>query len=260
MNKTNKVVLILLIIIILLGGIYLISQKSNEMTVQNAENSQKEQQTTEKGKVVFSVTDATTEMKNISEVNMQISKVEMHDATGGWTTVSTTPHSYDLLKLNTDNQSKLLTNVDAYNGTYDQVRIQIDSVKVKDKSGNTKEAKMPSSELTINTKVNVNSNETSSVNFDFLASESLFTATNNEDYVFAPVVKTETKSNANINIDSDNVVLISGGQTDDTNTIGMDLKGNLKLNFKLDAGSQIKINNDNTLSTSSKVDVVNVLR
>ena len=247
MNTTNKVLLTLVAVIIIVGSIYIFSQKRSN-TNTSAETLARNQDNASEGSVIFSVTDATADMNSISEINMQVNKVEIHDNTGGWTTVSTNPRTYSLLKLNAENKSELLSNnMEVKSGTYDQVRLTLDSIAIKTKSGTTKTAKLPSNELTLNTNLVVNDKQTSSVNFDFLASKSLFTADTGE-YVFAPVVKTESKSNADVNIDSNNVVVISGGQIDSTSTSGMDLDGTVKLNFELSGTTQINLNSNNTLN------------
>src|SRR3989344_171892 len=42
------------------------------------------------------------------------------------------------------------------------------------------------------------------------------------EYVFAPVVKTESRSNADVTVGTNSVVTIGGGKVDDENTSGMD--------------------------------------
>ena len=155
-------------------------------------------------------------------------------------TVSTTPRVYNLLVLNAENRSELLADANIKAGTYDQIRLMVDSISVKTKTGAVKEAKLPSGELKINTRLVVNANETSSANFDFLADKSLH-VTGNGSYIFAPVVKFETRSSADVSVSVDSTVKITGGRSDDQNTVGMDVDGTIKLNFQISGNQKLNI-------------------
>ncbi len=248
MNKTIGVIIGLIVVI---GGIYLIT-RTPKTTTDNTYGTTEDQSTSTtgaKGRVVFSVTDAAVDMKTISEINMKVNSVDVHNNTTGWMTVSTTPRTYSLLSLNARNESELLADIQAGVGTYDQIRLMVDSISVKTKAGATKEAKLPSGELKINTTLVVTADNTASVNFDFLADKSLHT-TGNGGYIFAPVVRTESKSDADVSIGTGSVVTIIGGHVDSSNSVGMDVDGSIKLNFQiksdqkldLDANNMIKIN------------------
>jgi len=82
--------------------------------------------------------------------------------------------------------------------------------------------------------------QTSSVSFDFLASKSLH-MTGSGEYVFAPVVKTESRSNADVTVGTNSVVTIGGGKVDDENTSGMDIDGSVKINFEIKANQKLNI-------------------
>jgi hypothetical protein len=186
-------------------------------------------------------------MGDVSEISMKVNKVDVHNSTSGWTTVSNTSRTYNLLDLKAKNESKLLAEIKTKSGVYDRVRIQIEGVLVKEKMGTVKEALLPSGNLDINTNLVVSSGKISSVNMDFLADKSLFKSDKGQ-YVFAPVVKTETRSNADVTVDANGTVLINGGSVDDTSTMGMNLDGNIKLNFMLDPNQKIEIKADNTFN------------
>lgn len=245
--------IILGIVIVIAGAMYFMQRpadvannvdiNSTNQTNQNGEN------TEATGRVVFSVTDAAADMGAVSEINMKVNSVEVHSATSGWATVSTTPRTYSLLSLNQRSQSELLADADIRAGTYDQIRLNVDSVAVITKAGATKVARLPSGVLTISSELIVNANETSSVNFDFVADKSLHTTANGE-YVFAPVVKTETRSDTTVSIDSKSVVTINGGNVDDTTTVGMDIDGSIKVNFQLKSNQKLNIGTDNKIELS----------
>ena len=244
----NKTIGIIVAVVVILGGAYLLMRAPGPTdTNVNGEPVNTEENggaaAGAQGRVVFSVTDATADMSAISEINMKVSSVDVHSTGGAWTTVSTTPRTYSLLALNAENKSELLADVNAQVGTYDQVRLVVDSVAVKMKAGATKEAKLPSGELRINTKLVVKGDATSSVNFDFLADKSLH-VTGSGEYIFAPVVKTESKSEASVTVDSRNEVSIEGGRTEDTNTVGMDIDGSVKLNFQINSKQKLSLGAD----------------
>lgn len=243
----NKIIGIIVVILVIVGGIYLFTQTSNiSSTNSDTSTPNNTEGVTTQGRVVFSVTDAALDMNTISEISMKVNSVDVHSTTSGWTTVSTTSRVYNLLALNANNESQLLADINTEVGTYDQIRLMIDSISIKTKAGVFKEAKLPSGEIKINTNLVVNANTTSSVNFDFLADKSLH-ITGSGAYIFAPVVKTETKSNATVNVDIKNVVTVNNGHLDDTNTVGMDIDGNVKLNFQINSKQQLDLDSNNTI-------------
>lgn len=243
---TNKTIMwIVVVALVVVGGIYLMMNTPNT-TDTNSEATQQSQKVDAEGRVIFSVTDAAANMGTISEINMKVNSVDMHSSTEGWVTVSTTPKTYSLLMLNAQNKSELLADINAKAGTYDQVRLIVDSVSVKTKAGVTSIAKLPSGELKINTKIVINADETSSVNFDFLADKSLH-VTGNGSYIFAPVVKTETRSSGEVSVDSYSVVKINGGTVDDSNTVGMDIDGSVKINFLINAKQKLNVDANNVI-------------
>jgi hypothetical protein len=236
MGKTVGIIIVLLVIA---GGIYFYMNNAN-----NPASNMNGAQSGTSGRVVFSVTDAAADMKTISEVTLNVSSVSMHSTAQGWVTASTTPRSYDLLALKASGEADVLADTQVATGTYDQVRLAVSSVKVKSKTGATTEAKLPSGELKIMTKVVVASGNTASVHLDFLADKSLH-ATGNGGYIFAPVVKTDSKSSANVSVAASGAVSISGGHTDDSSSSGMDIDGSVKANFELNQSQNFEIGPDN---------------
>src|SRR5665213_1976884 len=197
------------------------------------------------GKVIYSITDAATNMGAVTEVDMTASQIDMHSAANGWITVSTTPQTFNLLELNAKNQTSLLAGVNIPVGTYDQVRLTIDKIVVKTNDGATNTAKLPSGMLTVNANVVVKDGATTSVHFDFLASKSLH-LTSDGKYIFAPVMHVQTKSDADVTVDANKVVTISNskGKIDSDENVGMDINGSVKANFELDAKTQFDVVND----------------
>ncbi|MEI7709643.1 MAG: DUF4382 domain-containing protein [bacterium] len=252
MDKPTSIVVGVLLVVAIGFGIYFISNTPNTESPNTNTTETNTPDTASSGRVVFSVTDVATTMSTISEVNLKINSVEMHSATKGWINISNTARTYSLLMLNTKKESDLLVDTSVQAGSYDQIRLTLDSVAVQTTAGKTVVATLPSKQLVISTVLTVSPNLTSSVNLDFLASKSLHTTTTG-GYIFAPVVKTEIKSNANVTVGTGNVVTITGGTIDDTSTVGMDTNGQVKLNFSIDP--TIKLN----VIGNSVTDVTNPL-
>ena len=256
MNK--KVIGIIIATVVVVGGAYLLMQspKTNTNTQSptntntNSQNPVSGTVTTTTttttsnatGRVVFAISDATLDMSTISQINMTVSSIEIYNQANGWVTVSGTPQTYNLLDLNAKNQSKIFSDFQAPVGTYDQMRLTVDKIVVVTKAGVTQEAKLPSGVLKINTTLVVKNGGTSSVNFDFLADKSLH-MTGNGGYIFAPVVKTQTKSDVNATVNGDNTVKVDGGHVDTDATAGMDINGDVKANFQLNATDKFDVIN-----------------
>ncbi len=135
-----------------------------------------------------------------------------------------------------------MADISAQASSYDQVRLDVSKIIVKTKAGATKEAKLPSGELKINTNLVVKSDTTSTVSFDFLADKSLH-LTGNGEYIFAPVVHTLTKSDAMVKINADNSVTVIGGKLDDEGDEGMDIDGTVKADFEIKSDTKLDITN-----------------
>lgn len=233
----NKVVWFAVALVVILGAIYFIGMSSRN---KSDTASQMGNESGATGRVVFSVTDAAVDMKNVSEININIRQLDVHSAASGWITVSTSPQSYDLLELNASGEWKLLAEAELPAGSYDQVKLTVDDALITTKAGVVEETKMPSNELVLRTTFVVKEDQSTSVNFDFLADQSLHVAQNGE-YVFAPVVKTETRSSANVAVAANGTVSITGGVVDSDNTLGMDLDGSSKMNFRIGVDQRLNI-------------------
>lgn len=251
MNNKTALGVILGIVVVIAAVIFMMSRPvpNSELNENDNFNTTDQVDSDAQGRVIFSVTDAAADMGTVSEINMKVNSVEVHSEASGWATVSTTPRTYSLLDLNERSESELLAEVNMQAGTYDQIRLNVDSVAVITKAGATKIAKLPSGQLLINSKLIVKANETSSANFDFLADKSLHT-TGSGEYIFAPVVKLETRSNTNVSVNSASVVSIDGGNVDDSVTIGMDIDGSIKANFQLKTTDKLKVGTDGKIEIS----------
>jgi hypothetical protein len=244
MNKTLGIIIVLLVI---LGGAFYLSNN----TVEKSDSNKSGKMKSTEGRVVFSVTDAAADMGAVSKITLKISKVEVHSAADGWVTVSTTPRTYSLLELNARNEFELLADVNVKANTYDQARLTTDGVSIQTTDGATHTAKLPSGVLKINTELAVRAGETSSMSFDFIANKSLH-ITGNGQYIFAPVIKAETKSNTNVEVNTNGIVEISGGRTDEVSNVGMDIDGSVKADFQIKAAEKLEIGTDNVIKLKLK--------
>jgi len=225
----------IIVVVVLVGlGIWLTGNKPTEVPEGNPSG------LSGQGSVVFGITDAAADMKNISDIRMTVSKIDLHSTADSWVTVSSETETYDLLALNASGDVVLAgwTNVAA--GTYDEARLAVDKVIVVMKDGSTKTAKLPSGELKFMQDVTIAANATSSVTLDFLGDKSLH-LTGNGVYVFTPVVEAETRENAEVAVDGQDRLTINKGTVRGKSSFGMDLNGEVKKNFQVKADAKIEI-------------------
>ena len=183
------------------------------------------------GKVVFAVTDATADIKNISSINITVNEISVHSEAKGWVVVSTATKEFDLLQLKSSGTLELAAEANLNAGTYDQVRLNISKVVVV-KGGQSMEAKLPSGKMTLSGKLVVDADTTSTITFDFLADKSLH-MTGNGKFILTPVVRLETKSGADVSFEGKKVK-IKGGKIEHENTHGMDENGKIKVGIRFD--------------------------
>lgn len=193
-----------------------------------------------RGQAVFSVTDAAMSIRNVNEVMLTVDKVEVQGAALGWVAVSNDTKRYNLLALNASGKAQVLANASLAAGKYQQVRLHVSDAAVSEKSGAVKHAKLPSGELKIVGGFTVATDTSASITFDFMADKSLH-LTGQGQYIFAPVVKTEMRSDAQVVVAADGSVSVNGGNVEARTNAGMDIDGTVKANFVLDANSNLEL-------------------
>jgi hypothetical protein len=196
---------------------------------------------------VFTVSDASANMRAVSEVEITIDQVRVRSTAEAWITVSNQTKTFELIELNGSAQLLAETNLSA--GTYDRVELDISKVVVVDNTGEH-EAKLPSNKLQIACTLNITANNTSATEFDFLANESLH-VTGNGRYILAPVIHLETRSGAIAEISSDSNVKINGGTTTANIEVGMDINGDIGVGLNISPDAVLDISSDNTVVQSS---------
>jgi len=177
------------------------------------------------GRVVMTVTDAAVNVKDITSIKLTVDKVSLHSDANGWVDVSSSQHTYDLLALKANSNNALLADLSLAPARYDQMRLDVSSVTITDANG-SHDAKMPLNTLRLNGEIVVLSNRTSTVSFDFIADQSVF-KTDNDQYIFAPVIQLESRTDGGADTAQNDNVLLFGGTVQTSSRVGMDTLGNL---------------------------------
>lgn len=209
------------------------------------------------GEVIFSITDAATSLEDVTDVRMTVDKIEMHSTADGWITVSNDIKTFDLLALQAAGRAELAAQIKVATGTYNQINVHVQKIVVV-KNGVEAIAKLPSNELKLNGIFRVNANTTTSVQLDILADQSLH-LTGQGTFIFTPVIKLESRSNATVRVLSNGAVTVTGGDINSNATMGMDLKGEVKSDFKVDQKSNLEVNSSGTIELlSDKKSVIEI--
>lgn len=239
--------LVIVGVVIVIGAVILIATPAGDQN-NDSEGS---------GSVIVSVTDAAANMENVSEVELQLEGVELQKQDGEWTEISGKNETYALLQLNESGNARFYENADVAAGTYDRMRVELDEATVITSDGQEREAVTPAEMLTIEAQTRVETDATSTVEFDFKADQSLQTTTDGE-YVFAPVVAVSTQSGADVSVEGEEgPVTTSGGEITSEITVGVDATGESKENFQLGADAELEISEDgqiNVLGSSANTE------
>lgn len=203
----------------------------------------------DQGRMIVTITDAAADMGSISQVRMTTNNVMAHHTADGWITLSNEQQTYDLLELNEQDKIELMSDANVSAGTYNQVVFDIEEVIVVDDEG-SHEATVPSGKYRVNIDVEVEENETSTIEFDIIAEESLH-ITGEGTYIMAPVAEVRTRSNAEVSAMSANRIQISGGQVMTDKKVGMDANGNIGVGLNIPADARIRIGGQSNVNISS---------
>jgi hypothetical protein len=189
------------------------------------------------GRFVATIADAAADMGTVSSVSLRVDSVRVHSTTKGWVDVTASPQTFDLLQLKANGTQSLLADANLSIGAYDQVRLEVSNVTVIDSQG-IHQAKLPSNELKVMGDFEVKANSTTAVNFDFIADQSLH-VTGNGKYILAPVIQTESRSDADVVVNGKSDVRISGGSVKTRVKIGMDAEGNVGEGLSIPANAKL---------------------
>jgi hypothetical protein len=233
---SSTIIVIVVVILVIAGALWYKGQPdvTNTTTDSSSES--------ETGQLYVGVTDATTDISGVSEVNAEIKKVEIHNAAKGWVTVSSDSKKYDLMALHAQGKTEFYTNAKVDEGAYDRVRVTLGDVVVKTKDKGDQKAVSPSSQVVMNMAVNVMPGKDTMLKLDFLADKSLHVASNAK-FLFTPTVKAQSESAANVTVGTENSIVSTGGNSDSTASVGMDIDGTSRNDFTLKASSDLKVDN-----------------
>lgn len=193
----------------------------------------------EEGRVVVGITDAAASIESVKAINIKIDKVEIESLSDGWVTIASSPKQYDLLKLRDSGDIILHARTSIPAGIYRQIKLTVGKVVIE-ANGSVRDAKMPVNQINIMSKIVVNKGRTSTVVVDFLADKSLH-VTGIGEFVFAPVMDIESRSDANVETGSGGAITIIGGKTESDLNLGMNENGQIKTNFALSQNARIDI-------------------
>lgn len=228
----NKIFLVVLVVALAVAGLFIFKNFKNE-------NNSSEDGLKANGRVIFGITDAAASLQNIQSVIVEADELYVHSSAQGWTRVSGEAKQFDLLSLRQSGEIKLFADAKLNAGTYDQIKIAVNKVLVT-KANKEAEAKLIARELKFPVKLIVDGNATSSIVIDFLLDSSLH-STVNDQLVFAPVTKVETRSQTIASVEGNSNVSISGGKVDTSTTLGMNESGEMKVDFYLGEGVKIDL-------------------
>lgn len=189
------------------------------------------------GRVVIAVTDAANDMGTISSIKLTVDQVSIKNEQQAWVDISSEEKTYDLLKLKADGTNALLVDAKVQAGTYDSIRLHVTKVEIVDSKG-THEAKLPSNELKLQGKINAQANFTSTAVLDFEADKSV-KVTGNGNYTMSPVVRLQTRSNAEVSI-VNGIVNVQGGSVLTNSVVSIDAGIGSSLNASSEINSSIK--------------------
>ncbi|OGN28147.1 MAG: hypothetical protein A3A33_02220 [Candidatus Yanofskybacteria bacterium RIFCSPLOWO2_01_FULL_49_25] len=192
------------------------------------------------GTVIIGITNTSVASDAISDVAITIDKMELHSDAQGWIEIANNPKTYRLPALKSSGQLELAGRATASADIYNQVRLTISKVVVKNKSGASKTAMVPTASFAMATTIPVNGKQFSALKIDILQDASLHTITNG-GYLFAPVVTIEARSNATAYDSENNGITVEGGVISSNTKAGMDIDGSVKENFQIDSRAVIKL-------------------
>jgi len=183
------------------------------------------------GKAVFTISGAAADLGSVSSLRLTIDSVRVHAPTGLWVTVTNLSQTFDLVELRDGGSPQLLAQADLDAGKYNMISLYISRAVVVDRSGEHN-AYLPGNRLEISGVLDVKDKTSATANFDFLADQSLHLI-GKDSYLLAPVVKLETRSNANVTVGPDNDVRVSGGVATTSVQVGMDLEGSVDVGLRI---------------------------
>ncbi len=198
------------------------------------------------GNAVFTISDAAADVGAVTKAELTVESIQARTQAGAWVTVSSQSRTYDLMALRANGTAMLMAQADMAAGTYDRIRLNASQCVVTNSQGSY-QCVMPSSVFEMEASFEVQTDTIASINADFLLDESLHVASDGQ-YVFAPVVQLEARNNAQVQIQANNQLVISGGQVATSAKFGMNIQGQMGVGLGIHMDSIIDISGSGGLS------------
>jgi hypothetical protein len=179
-----------------------------------------------RGRVIMTITDDLVDLRGISSLRITIDNVQVYSEEDGWITVGGDEETYDLLQLR--DVEAVIADQALEAETYTAMRMDLSSVEVVDSRG-THNAELPAEKYTINAQLIIEPEGLSAVTFDFIPERSLHIAEDGT-YVFAPVVRVTSRTDAVVQPVRGDTVIVTGGNIVADVTYGMTLQGAVDVN------------------------------
>ncbi len=195
------------------------------------------------GRFFLSITDDYANMQSVSNVEITFEKVKIYSMSKGWIELSDEEKTYDLIELKNQASNKIIVDYNIEEGSYSKIRLMVEEVKITFNNSEEVEATLPTNEWQINNTIDIENNKNTSVKLDFLANESLFIDTEGK-YIFSPAINIETRNNAEISINENNKITISGGTISNNVKVAMSMNGNMGIGLGIDPNSDLTVGVD----------------
>jgi hypothetical protein len=205
------------------------------------------------GSVVVGVTDARANFENVNEIEMTIDEVAIYSESEGWVQISDETTTYALFDLNARQEFEMMAESDVQRDDYTRVKYDIESVVIVQDDGSRENAQVPNDEYVMDYNFAVEANETTALQLDVLANESLYVSEEGE-YVMAPVTTIQATNDAEYTVQSNGVLMVTSGSASATQKFGMNIDGTVGIGLGIASDAVITTNVLGGLSLGTSTD------
>ncbi|MEC8221159.1 MAG: DUF4382 domain-containing protein [Nanoarchaeota archaeon] len=232
MNKLFTLLLISFTSLILIG-----CSTTIETTLDNTSNGEEEGSS---GELYITVTDAAANMDAVTRVDATIANAQVYSETQGWVDVQSEEKTYNLLEYRNGAKQAFIGNANISAQEYSKVRFDLESIVITHTNGTTQESEIIRKDFEFDQKTSIKSNTTNTLLLDIIVDESLH-KTEEGEYVFATVVKSEAKSNVNVDASNEADVKTNGGSVISATKVGTDIDGNIGVGLSVPLDAKISL-------------------
>lgn len=210
-------------------------------------------QTQRTSRLLLTITDDAVAITDIDSIFMSTTNIEARNANNQWISVTDQLRTYDLLKLKRESKMELMLDTIIPEGTYNQLRIKIESVVVI-KNGLANTVRLPSNTVILPFSLPLRTGQTAALMLDIQADKSLHISADNQ-YIFAPVIHMDALGEIQIVQKSSSKVEFFGGLPKYAASFGMIETGAMQQNsLGIDSLSRIEIENNVFILTPHSLD------